>query len=625
MAEIVEVDAEQLRAQSLVSWVMNKVDDWESHRESNYDDKFKKYYRLYRGIWDQQDKTRDSERSKLISPALQQAVEATVAELEEATFGKGNIWFDLVDDVKDEVKADMEELRVLLADEMDEMGFEEAISRIYLNGAIFGNGIGKLMVSEAEEPTIEMGPNGEAIAVRKKRFRVRLEAINPMEFVIDSSARSIDEALGCAHIIPKPKADIKAKQEAGIYNDVDLGSWPQDQTVYDNLLNKLTSVDEADIVKLVEYHGKVPRALLPVDVDDDEEVVTFVPQNEVGEMHLEFDEGDMVEAIVTIANNSVLLRANENTTLMGDRAIIAYQHDTVNESFWGRGVCEKGFNAQKALDAELRARIDAMAFASAPMMAADATRLPRASALSVRPGKLWLTTGRPDETFMPMNFTQGNQATFHQAGDLERMVQMGTGAMDSASPVSQNPRNQTASGMSMMQSAFIKRSKRTMQNVSRQFLDRVIKRTAYRYMQFDPDRFPPFDPTFKVAAAMGIAAREFESAQLTQMMQIIPPDNPAFSVILDGLVENTSLSNKQQLKEAIEASRKPDPAQQQQQQMQMEAMQTELEKLKAEIKEINSKAVKNLADAQASGERNIIEAAKIASQSKGDKTNAGNK
>ena len=259
------------------------------------------------------------------------------------------------------------------------------------------------------------------------------------------------------------------------------------------------------------------------------------------------------------------------------------------------------------------------------MMAADATRLPRASALSVRPGKLWLTTGRPDETFMPMNFTQGNQATFHQAGDLERMVQMGTGAMDSASPVSQNPRNQTASGMSMMQSAFIKRSKRTMQNVSRQFLDRVIKRTAYRYMQFDPDRFPPFDPTFKVAAAMGIAAREFESAQLTQMMQIIPPDNPAFSVILDGLVENTSLSNKQQLKEAIEASRKPDPAQQQQQQMQMEAMQTELEKLKAEIKEINSKAVKNLADAQASGERNIIEAAKIASQSKGDKTNAGNK
>ena len=37
----------------------------------------------------------------------------------------------------------------------------------------------------------------------------------------------------------------------------------------------------------------------------------------------------------------------------------------------------KGITAQKALDAELRARIDALALTIHPMMAMDATRMPR--------------------------------------------------------------------------------------------------------------------------------------------------------------------------------------------------------------------------------------------------------
>lgn len=612
MAErFVEADVEKLRASSLVSWVVNKVDDWVDHRENNYDKKFKQYYRLYRGIWTKEDQNRKSERSKLISPALQQAVEATVAELEEATFGqKGITWFDLHDDIKDEAKDDMQALRLLLADEMEEMGYAEAISRIFLNGAIFGTGVGKLIPMDKTEPKIGRNPEtGEAIVEEVKRFRCKLECINPMEFAIDPSARNVDEALGCAHIIPKPIADVRQKQLEGFYANVELGDWPEGTPMHDFQMNKMDStLDYEDVVKIVEYHGKVPRGLLPIEAEEDDiEVVSFVPQNEAGEIALEYDEGDMVEVIVTIANDSVLLRANENTTLMKDRAIIAYQHDTVNESFWGRGICEKGFNSQKALDSELRGRIDAMAFHSAPMMAMNATMLPRGRAdLSVRPGKMWLTNGNPADTFMPIQFQGGNQATFHQAGDLERMVQMGTGAMDSASPLSQNPRNSTASGMSMMQSAFIKRSKRTMQNIERQFLDPLIKRTAYRYMQFDSTNFPPFDPVFKVSATMGIAAREFESAQLTQMMQIVPPDHPAFGVLMDGLVENTSLSNKTQLKAALEQARQPNPEQQEQVKIQMENMKAEVAKLHAEIQELQTQSVKNLADAKAKGDDTAI-------------------
>jgi hypothetical protein len=68
--------------EALEDWVITKCDDWRDHFEANYAQKFDEYYRLWRGIWAQEDVTRESERSKIISPALQQAVESSVAEIE---------------------------------------------------------------------------------------------------------------------------------------------------------------------------------------------------------------------------------------------------------------------------------------------------------------------------------------------------------------------------------------------------------------------------------------------------------------------------------------------------------------------------------------------------------------
>ena len=62
----------------LVSWVMERVGAWEDYRETNYRSLWGEYYRLWRGKWDKKDKNRDSERSRIISPALSQAIEATV-------------------------------------------------------------------------------------------------------------------------------------------------------------------------------------------------------------------------------------------------------------------------------------------------------------------------------------------------------------------------------------------------------------------------------------------------------------------------------------------------------------------------------------------------------------------
>ena len=62
--------------QSVEDWVMEQCNSWRDHFDNNYQDKFEEYNRLWRGQFSAEDKTRDSERSQIISPALQQGVES---------------------------------------------------------------------------------------------------------------------------------------------------------------------------------------------------------------------------------------------------------------------------------------------------------------------------------------------------------------------------------------------------------------------------------------------------------------------------------------------------------------------------------------------------------------------
>jgi len=292
---------------------------------------------------------------------------------------------------------------------------------------------------------------------------------------------------------------------------------------------------------LGKANGIRGRASFPGVAEGEEVVDLGVSDN------YDIEEDSFVEAIVTIANDSVLLRAIKNPNTMGDRAFISYQHDTVPNRFWGRGVAEKGFNMQKALDSELRGRIDAMALTIHPMMGVDATRMPRGMDLTVRPGKSILTQGDPSQVLRPMNFGQVSPSTFSQSGELERMLQMGTGSMDSAAPVGVSPRNNTASGMSMMLSGAIKRSKRTLSNIERHFTSPLVHKAAWRYMDFAPLKYPVTDVKFVVNSTLGIMAREVEQQQLTSLLQTVQAGTPEFYMLLKSIYENSSIADREQM------------------------------------------------------------------------------
>ena len=577
-------DDKETQYQALASWLSYRLEGWRTHRDINYVDKWDEYYRLWRGIWQQSDRMRGSEKSRIISPALQQAVEASVAELEEATFGRGK-WFDLQDDYLDQDKSDADYIRNLLQEDLEKTGVKDAICEVFLNAAIYGTGIGKIVVEQNIERVPQEVPVEGTMTTTRSLLEVpvidvKIEPISPKEFLIDPAANSIKEALGVAHEVIKPRYHVLDGIKSGIYRDVPLdGDYDTIRFGFDP---ETKLADESDSVKITEYWGLVPKRFLKASKDDDD---------------FEYSKKDeLVEAVVTLVNDQYILRAEENAFMMEDRPFISYQHDIVPNKFWGRGVCEKGYNPQKALDTEMRARIDSLALTTTPMMAADATKLPRGIKFEVRPGKTILTNGDPRQALMPLTLGTTDQQTYNQVASLQNMIQMGTGSSDMGSA-----ERTTSAGMSMTQSAAIKRQKRTLMNFQNTFLIPMINKSMWRKIQFDVDRYPVSDYKFVPYSTMGIMAKELESTQMVQMLQAIPKDSPAFNVILLSMVQNSSMHNRDAIVKALMEGNQPNPEQQQIQQqgmqLQMQQAQADIQKTMAEAEEEKAKAIKWHAEA----------------------------
>jgi len=345
-----------------------------------------------------------------------------------------------------------------------------------------------------------------------------------------------------------------------------------------------TRADASDQIKITEYWGKVPARFL----EENESMDDF-----------EYNSDELVEAVVTMANDSYILRADRNPFMMTDRPFVSYQHDLVPSKFWGRGVCEKGFNPQKALDAEMRARIDSLALTTTPMMAADATRLPRGVRLEVRPGKTILTNGDPRQAIMPLALGSTDQNTYTQVASLQNMIQMGTGSSDTGV----SAERATSAGMSMAQSSAIKRQKRTLMNFQNTFLIPMINKCLWRKVQFDVERYPVADYKFVPYSTMGIMAKELEMQQMVSLLQSIPKDSGAFNIILISVFQNSSMHNRDQIINSLMQESQPNPQDEQMEQMgkelQLQQLQAEVQKTMAEAQEEQTKAMKNAAEAGA--------------------------
>jgi hypothetical protein len=575
----------------LTDFITSHCDKWRDWRDANYLPSYLEYERIFRGEWAAEDKTRESERSRIVTPATQQAVETRHAEIMEAIFGQGD-FFDIEDNIQDVngVAIDVELIKVQLAEDFKKDKIRKSIDQIELMAEIYGTGIGEIIVKTETEyvPSTRPIPNqmGQAAigVMEKDRISVKINPINPKNFLFDPNGTTVDDCMGVA--IEKYVSIHKIVQgiEKGIYRKVDIGTASEDTDLEPT---QEISQYQDEKVLLLTYYGLVPREYLN-NLEENKDIVDLFPENSAAE-----DYTDMVEAIVVIANDGLLLKAEENPYMMKDRPVLSYQDDTVPNRLLGRGTVEKGFNMQKSIDAMVRSHLDSLALSTSPMIAMDATRLPRGMKFEVKPGKAILTNGAPSEILYPFKFGQTDPNNLATAKDFERMLLQATGTLDSNGMVSQASRD--GGGMSMAVASIIKKYKRTLVNFQEDFLIPFIKKAAFRFMQFDPERYPSVDMNFIPTATLGIIAREYEQQQFIGLLQTLGADTPVLPILLKGIVGNSSLSNRMELIAKLDEMMQPNPEAQQVQQMQQ---QLAMQAAQANIAVQTTQAEQNRAEAQ---------------------------
>jgi hypothetical protein len=114
-------------------------------------------------------------------------------------------------------------------------------------------------------------------------------------------------------------------------------------------------------------------------------------------------------------------------------------------------------------------------------------------------------------------------------------------------------------------------------------------------MQFDPERYPVQDFKFQPISTLGMVAREYEQQQMIGLMQTLGPQSPITPVLLQGIIQSSSLSNRDAIVAQLQQMSQPDPAQAQ---MAQQAAQMDMDLKGSQIEYYNSSAEKNRADAQ---------------------------
>ena len=609
-----EYDEPTEKEKELIAFIQDHAERWRDYRDQNHMEMWLTYERTFRGIWDKADSSRASERSRIISPATQQAIETRHAEIMEAIFGQGE-FFDIKDDLLDANKnpIDVEELKAKLNEDFKRDKILKAFDQIELMAEIYGTGIGEIVIGKETVYTPHTQPidaQTSAYGVREEeRITVKLSPINPKNFLFDPNGTDINDCMGVATEKYVSIHKIMAGIASGMYRNVDIGEF-YDTDELEPTQEKTNFKDQK--VLLLTYYGLVPREYL-----NNDNVVNLFPEDKNIADAVE-DYADMVEAIVVLAND-LLLKAEESPYMMKDRPIISYQDDTVPNRLLGRGTAEKAYNMQAAIDAQIRCHLDALALTVAPMIAMDATRLPRGAKFEVKPGKAFMTNGNPAEILFPFKFGTSDGAAMATSKEFERMLLMATGTTDAAGAIT--PTSRDVGGLNPAVAGMIKKYKRTLVNFQEDFLIPFINKAAWRYMQFDPERYPSVDVKFLPTATLGIIAREYEQQQIAFLIQTLGGNSPLTPVLMKGVLQNSSLSTREAMIKQLDDLTKPNP---EQQKAQAEEQQMKIELLKAQVQDVQARAKKSTVEAQLAPQTADMEVKKVEAQMRLEQLTAEN-
>ncbi len=517
-------------------------------------------------------RTRSSERAKLITPTTQVAVDTASAELDAAVGDIGFFdiepivggsepppeWYESFGQVFDQIREG-------IGQDLIDSHSRGEVSKAIFYGALLGAGVLKVVSDTKFIKVLVPVDGGRSVSSdTKAEVCTYLRAVNPHKFFPQPGALSIQDAEYVVEELDIGLHEIKARIRDGIYNAV-----------------KLPAVsDEKDQPKVYEYHGLVPLAYLR-DADvraqvDNETLNKLLATDEV-------EDSGVVEAVVIwVEGTNEPLWAGETPYADGEKSYRVFGYDTSAGGVFGRGVGHKVLQVQKAQDGNIRAKLDALAYAISPMIGVNRLNLVSRRRMKVGPGKQLLFNGPPREAVSVFNLGDVPQSAFLASQELASMAEASSGLQNfNGARVDY----QSGVGLDVLGQAAINRGRKILENLTSTLAD-ILRLFVWRSVQFNPDKYPPVFEDVRVTVVTKSLTRRSEMAQIGNMLKTVPDSSPAYWRMLIKFFELSDIPDKleiiKDLEELAAIVLNPKP-QQPTVQEQVLLRQIELEEKRAEV------------------------------------------
>lgn len=466
------------------------------------------------------------------------------------------------------------------------------------------------------------------------RNKVRCRVVEPGKFVVNAKVRVLNEAPRISEEIELYPAEIQERKISGVFKDVDLGdgdSGDGDRAAPHKFIEQHCRLDLDDDgypePYIVTVH-KVTQTVVRVVADYDESGVSYEMRDEETE---EPAIGPMGEPIVDMMGNPVMIQKVEQvparvTAINRGSYFIDYHFiPALDGGFWGVGLGLLLGDLSDTVNTIINQTLDAGHYASLGGGFIGSELRLKGGAQRMRPGE-WKTVGATGSdvksAIVPMTFPGPDATMLNMLGMLVDAAREISSTQEILSGDT-GTRNMTATttlalidqGLKVFTAAY----KRIFRSLSKEF--RLIAGINRDYLS--PDAYSRFldeqaDPRRDFDLEDFDIQPVADPNAVTKMQQMAKAQ--LLSELADGGMVDKGVATQKILEAADipeweDLMPKPDPAMQQMQQAQAMLMDADimmkmaaLHKTKAEIEEIRSKAIKNMADADAAGARLRLDA-----------------
>jgi len=389
---------------------------------------------------------------------------------------------------------------------------------------LYGTGIIKGPFSDNEIiHDWQLDPDTKTIQYSEKTKLIpKIEHISVWDMYPDPNAQSVEE---CEYVIQRhllnktqlrklatqPKFDKEAIKRVLKMNPI------YSQETWEMEIQDSAAIPMNNRYEVLEYWGT-----LDAEMVKDFDLPIKIPDENL----------DVIQVNVWVCGNEIL-RIVMNPFLPQRIPYHFIPYETHPHQLWGIGVPENMADSQALMNGHIRMSIDNLNLAGNMMLEVNEGKFSPGQDFSVWPGKVWRTSGSPQQSIFPLQFNNTAPAHIQMYDKARQLADEETGLPSYAhGQTGVSGMSRTAAGMSMLMSAAALNIKTVVKNIDRYGLEPLGNAYFQWNMQFNSENVE-IRGDLKIVAkgTSSLMQKEVQTQRLLQLVQVA--SNPLMAPFLN--------------------------------------------------------------------------------------------